>query len=296
MLTLLILAIALTLATVWWLARPVRLAAANSGAEERMELVEVRDRLLAQLSELDAERADRGVDSDIARDEELRLSAELARALKRLEELPAPAATANTTATARAGYPVVLALAGMLVVGAGLYLTLNYTNLHGFVQASNRGLDATRVPPMVFGMIDKLEKRLAEQPDDVDGWSRLGRSYLVLQQPEKAKVAYARAYALAPDNPAVLSDYAWLVFSENPTVTTGLVYELYGRLAKLQPENLDALWFLGLAAYQRGDLSAAMRQWEVLAKKLPPNSPELAELRRTMNAAREQATTQKSRR
>ena len=294
MLTLLILAVVLTLATLWWLARPVKLAATSSNGEERAELIEVRDRLLAQLSELDAERTDRGVDSDIARDEELRLSAELARVLKRLEELPDARPGASAAAAPRPGYPAVLMLAGILVAGAGLYGALNFTNLSGFVHATQRGLDGTRVPPMVFVMIDKLERHLAEHPDDADGWSRLGRSYSVLQQSDKAKNAYARAYALAPDNPAVLADYAWLVFNENPTVTTGLVYDLYSSLAKLQPENLDALWFLGVAAFQRGDQSGAMHYWELLAKKLPPNSPELKELSRMMAAARERAKAGRS--
>ena len=56
---------------------------------------------------------------------------------------------------------------------------------------------------MIVAMVDKLAARLESQPDDVEGWARLGRSYMVLNQPEKAKDAYARAVKLKPNDPAL---------------------------------------------------------------------------------------------
>jgi cytochrome c-type biogenesis protein CcmH len=53
---------------------------------------------------------------------------------------------------------------------------------------------------MILAMVDKLASRLATQPDDVEGWARLGRSYMVLNQPDKAREAYARAVKLKPDD------------------------------------------------------------------------------------------------
>jgi len=54
---------------------------------------------------------------------------------------------------------------------------------------------------MILAMVGKLASRLESQPDDVEGWARLGRSYMVLNQPDKAKDAYARAVKLKPDDP-----------------------------------------------------------------------------------------------
>ena len=54
---------------------------------------------------------------------------------------------------------------------------------------------------IILAMVDKLASRLESQPDDVEGWARLGRSYMVLNQPDKAKDAYARAVKLKPDDP-----------------------------------------------------------------------------------------------
>jgi cytochrome c-type biogenesis protein CcmH len=56
---------------------------------------------------------------------------------------------------------------------------------------------------MINAMVARLAARLEQQPDDVDGWARLGRSYMVLNQPDKARDAYARAVKLKPDDPAL---------------------------------------------------------------------------------------------
>jgi cytochrome c-type biogenesis protein CcmH len=54
---------------------------------------------------------------------------------------------------------------------------------------------------MINAMVERLAARLETQPDDVDGWVRLGRSYMVLNQPDKARAAYARAVKLKPGDP-----------------------------------------------------------------------------------------------
>ncbi len=56
---------------------------------------------------------------------------------------------------------------------------------------------------MIDAMVERLAARLQQQPDDVDGWARLGRSYMVLNEPDKAREAYARAVKLRPDDPAL---------------------------------------------------------------------------------------------
>ncbi len=288
MIALFSLAALLLATTIWWLSRPLRSAADISRISERADLEQLRDRLVAQLNELDAERADRGIDSAVAQDEELRLSAELASALKELERL-APSVAGVTQALPRraalAGTALLTAM--LLVIGGGLYAWQNASKLQGFMLAAGSGVDSARVPPMVFEMVAKLEKRLAAQPNDPEGWARLGRSYVVMERKDKALSAYAKAYALAPDNVAVLSDYAWLVFNERPDATTGLVMTLYSRLNKLEPRHPDALWFLGFAAYQQGEFRKAQGLWEQLLKLLPAEDPGREQVKQAIASARE---------
>jgi cytochrome c-type biogenesis protein CcmH len=56
---------------------------------------------------------------------------------------------------------------------------------------------------MIESMVERLAARLQNQPEDAEGWARLGRSYMVLQQPAKARDAYARAAALRPGDAAL---------------------------------------------------------------------------------------------
>ena len=58
---------------------------------------------------------------------------------------------------------------------------------------------------MIRGMVDGLAARLDENPDDLDGWLRLGRSYTVLGERERAADAYKRAALLAPGRADVLT-------------------------------------------------------------------------------------------
>jgi len=286
MIALILIALAVLAAALWLLLRSVRIAP-PALASERTELLVLRDRLLVQLRELEAERADQGIDAGVARDEEGRLSAELAAVLRQLEALPV---SSPSVAPARSALrlPVLGAMLVVpLLIGAGLYLAQNAGNLQGFWKVSQSGLEPGRVPPMVFEMVTRLEQRLAEHPDDAAGWSRLARSYTVLQQPDKARQAYARAYALAPDNPEVLSDYAWLIFNGNPQVTTGEVFDLYSRLHRLVPQHPDALWFLGFSAYQQGNARKALTYWEPLLGLLPPTDPGRPHLQQAIASARD---------
>ncbi len=49
----------------------------------------------------------------------------------------------------------------------------------------------------IRSMVERLATRLAAEPDDLDGWMRLGNAYRVLVEPQKALEAFEKAEALA---------------------------------------------------------------------------------------------------
>src|SRR6185312_1942364 len=51
---------------------------------------------------------------------------------------------------------------------------------------------------MIRGMVDQLATRLRSEPNDVDGWMRLGRAHAVLGETDKAEDAYEHAAKLKP--------------------------------------------------------------------------------------------------
>lgn len=280
------LALFMLAASAWYLARPPARAAAPAGRERYYQLLALRERLLAQLNELDQDTGDRSLDADVAADERRRLEAELAHVLHDLDAA-GDAAPKRQEGPARrtwlwtlAGLTVVLAL-----LAGGLYTFNSQAPLTYLAPPDEETLMAREGREMVRG----LEKRLSREPNDPAGWALLGRSYAVLGRLEEARSAYARAYQLAPDDREVLADYAWFLYNLDPANTEGLVSELYGHLYRLEPRNPHALWFLGLAAYQKGDYQKAVGYWERMLKLVPPQGNTAKELRAAIAKARAMA-------
>jgi cytochrome c-type biogenesis protein CcmH len=61
----------------------------------------------------------------------------------------------------------------------------------------------------ILSMVARLADRLENEPDDLDGWMRLGNAYSVLGEAEAAITAYERAQELAADlGPPILQEIA----------------------------------------------------------------------------------------
>ena len=135
----------------------------------------------------------------------------------------------------------------------------------------------------IRGMVAKLAAEMKSQPDDLEGWLRLGRSYAVLGQPDDAAVAFAQAERLRPNDPAVLLAEAQSLMAGHSPVDpmSDQVVALLERVVAVEPDNPAANWYLGLHAAQQGDFAAARDKWQKLLLALPDGSDE----RKTVAAA-----------
>jgi cytochrome c-type biogenesis protein CcmH len=288
-------ALLITVVTVWYMARPLARQVTQDDRERRGQLQQLRERLLTQLNELDIEEADRNIDTNVISDERQRLEAELAQTLRELETLGAASKKKKSkkkqaeAKQSRRAWVITLVALGIIfpLAAAGLYVLNQRATLAYLWNPQATATANASVPPMVLEMVARLEKRLEAQPDDLAGWLQLGRAYAVLGRQDAAQAAYARAYKLAPDDPQVLAQYAGFLYQGNPQNTRGLVNNLYKRLHQLDPQNLDALWFLGYAAYQKGEYKEALGLWDRLMKGLPPDSNEANHLRMIITQTRE---------
>ena len=127
-----------------------------------------------------------------------------------------------------------------------------------------------RIAQMVGGLADRLEN----QPDDVDGWLILARSYVELDDSEAAETALENAIQYGPDRVDAQLAYArFLLQGQAPdTPVPGEAVLAFARVIEQDPTNPDALWFLGLAAAQDGDFGAARTHWQGLLDTLDPSS------------------------
>jgi cytochrome c-type biogenesis protein CcmH len=280
-------AVLIASAAVWYVVRPLTRAVSTDTRERRHQLQLLRDRLIAQLNELDIEEGDRNIDAAVVADERARLEAELAQVLRELDTLKDTKKSRKQEKEARRVWITAMVVLGVVMPlsAAGLYVLGQRETL---ALLSNPQLQANpSVPPMVLEMVARLEKRLAEQPEDPAGWVRLGRAYSVLGRPQAAEAAFARAYQLAPEDPQVIAEYAVFLYNADPQNTGGPAFRLFTRLHQLQPDNPDALWFLGFASYQKADYPRALEFWSRLLKQLAPESPEAQHLRTIIAKTRE---------
>ena len=140
---------------------------------------------------------------------------------------------------------------------------------------------AAELPPedqtaMIRTMVEGLAKRLESSPDDLEGWKRLGLSYRVLGEMEKALHAFERAAALAPKDAAVQADYARALLDAAPAgePIPPASIEKYRQVLTLDPNNMDALWFVGYAEATAAtpNKDAARGHWQKLLGLLKPGT------------------------
>jgi len=183
----------------------------------------------------------------------------------------APEALAKLRAEAAAKAPKTTARGPRRIPGKG--------PSQGAIEGAARMSPANR-QKMIRGMVARLAARMKENPDDLAGWRRLGRSYLVLGEPAKSIEAYGRAAKLAPKNVAVLVDLgqALLVQHGKDRDLPPRFVAVMRRIEGLEPQNAVALWFLGLAEHEAGNADKATALWQRLLARLPEKSKERAAL------------------
>lgn len=132
----------------------------------------------------------------------------------------------------------------------------------------------TPVPPEtpdIGEMMASLEARLAEQPDDVDGWKMLGRSWMHLENFPEAVRAFERAVELeGSSNAQTLVSLGEAVLGSDREAVAGRAGQLFENAVAVQPDNPRALFYAGMAAAARGDTPLAADRWEALLAQSPP--------------------------
>lgn len=121
--------------------------------------------------------------------------------------------------------------------------------------------------PSIMAMIERLALRLQEDPDDLEGWLMLGRSYSMLGRLDEARTTFAKAYERWPDNPEILISYAESLAGHNDGSLVGKPSELIQSALRIDPDLPAALWLAGVAAHQQHRPGDAIRYWERLQEK-----------------------------
>ena len=192
----------------------------------------------------------------------------------------APVGTHRTTA-------IVVALAVPLVAGL-MYWKLGAPDAFSPMATATTAPDASHqmTPEQLDGMVQQLAARLDKEPQNVEGWVILARTYYTMRKFPEAAAAYEKLTLLVPNEPDLLADYADALAMSQGRDLSGRPFELVQAALKIDPTHWKALAMAGTAAFDRKDYKGAVDYWERLRSSQPADSPIVQSIAVSINEAR----------
>lgn len=138
-------------------------------------------------------------------------------------------------------------------------------------------------------LLEQLRERLADTPEDRDGWMVLVRTNMRLGRYVEAVSAAEHLYAIAPREPlAILALIDALAMAHGGQIV-GRAQQLIDEALALDPSNATAMILKGIVAQQAGDSASALSWWLRAREETAPDSPLREELVNMIAHARGEA-------
>ena len=189
---------------------------------------------------------------------------------------------ADDAAAVRAPRKTMFALGLLLPVAAvALYLLLGSPATLDAVNGPQRAATPQDMDRMVANLAMKLEK----DPDNLQGWAMLARSYKMLGRNAEAEQAFVRAGSFLDTDAQLLAIYADLAATNADGNFAGKPMQLIEKALRVDPKNAMALWLAGTAAFRANQFDAALLIWERLVPQVEPGSDDARMLQKAIDAA-----------
>ena len=177
------------------------------------------------------------------------------------------AAQETDRSSAALGVGIVIALA-MPILSMMLYS--HWTTWDWSTGGTMRAANADAVHEMDEAIV-ALERRLAQQPEDIESWMLLGRSYMSLRRFDDAAQAFRRAAALDGQNsPQILADLGEALALSDPEGLQGEAGAIFERVLAMSASHPKGLWYGGLNAYENANWALADERLTLLLTMSPP--------------------------
>ena len=158
------------------------------------------------------------------------------------------------------------------VLAVGLYLMLGNRNALDPANVAAQEPSHEISEQQIIAMVNSLAEKLKTQPDNVEGWNMLARSYNAMGKYSEAVQAYAHLVQIEPKNADYLVSYAdTLAVTQNKNLQ-GEPEKLIKHALELDPQNVRGLSLAGSAAFDRQDYADAVAYWKEIMKLVPPDS------------------------
>lgn len=149
---------------------------------------------------------------------------------------------------------------------------LPQSQLANATQFSQNGAGGEEGHIDISSMVESLAARLRENPEDIEGWVMLGRSYAIMERFDDASATYAKLVQMVPDNPQFLSDYADMLAMINNGSLLGKPAEMIARALAIDPNFPKALALAGTLEFEQDKFDQAVAYWERLLSAIPADS------------------------
>lgn len=220
-----------------------------------------------QLAELDAQLAAGALSA------EHHARAREAIRLRLASDLSAAPEAGRSPAPAR-GLALAAAI-GIAAAGVGLYALLGtpaalepQARPAAAADPNAHGLQSAQIAAMA----ERLAIRLQANPDDLNGWVMLARSYSALGRFDDGARAYGEAARIAPRDAPLLADYADVLAMARGRSFDGEPDRLIARALAADGSNVKALALAGSSAFARKDHARAVELWSRILALVPADS------------------------
>jgi len=169
---------------------------------------------------------------------------------------------------------LMIPLAGiMMYQGIGTPAAINMQAAKPVQQSSQQQTAHSEQQGQMDELVASLQQRMAQNPDDPDGWLILGRSLKSMQRYAEAETALQNAYRLLPDNPMVMVELAEAnLFASGSQEISPQAQQLIESALAIDPKLQKGLWLMGMTSAQNGDDALAITYWQRLLEQLDPAS------------------------
>jgi cytochrome c-type biogenesis protein CcmH len=152
--------------------------------------------------------------------------------------------------------------------------------------APDDGPNATVTPEKIAQMVGQLERRLQDEPNNVDVWVMLARLQRSQEKFPASEKSFAKALALTPDDDLAV-ERAEVVAQLQGGDFSGEPWAVINRILKAKPNQNNALLLAGSASFSEGRFAQAIQHWERVRASLPPQSEDINALDSALAQARE---------
>lgn len=169
------------------------------------------------------------------------------------------------------------ALAAIIVFSGLFYYWIGTPAMPDFPKSLDRlaqteGMEAEQIQ-QIEDMKVRVVARLAEYPEEAEGWAYLANLEMNMGNFQTAAQALYKAHLLKPDEFEYQLMYAEsLIMAANERVTPAALIVL-NKAAAISPDHPGTKYFLGLADYQAGEVEVAYASWLDIREGLPAQDP-----------------------